>query len=58
VVSSILQAFPEEVAAALDGQPLPARGELVPKLVDLAGGRATYDERQARKRPDWTYEGE
>jgi NADH-quinone oxidoreductase subunit F len=58
VVSSILQAFPDEVAAALDGQPLPARGELVPKLVDLDGGRATYDERQARKRPDWTYEGE
>jgi hypothetical protein len=24
--------------------------------VDLAAGRATYDERQARKRPDWTYE--
>jgi NADH-quinone oxidoreductase subunit F len=57
VVSSILQAFPGEVAEALDGQPRPARGLLVPKLVDLADGRAIYDERQARKRPDWTYEG-
>jgi NADH-quinone oxidoreductase subunit F len=56
VVSSILQAFPDEVAAALDGVPAPARGMLVPKLVDLADGRATYDERQARKRPDWTYD--
>lgn len=58
VVSSILQAFPDEVAAALDGEPRPARGMVVPKLVELADGRATYDERQVRKRPDWTYEGE
>ncbi len=55
VVSSILQSFPDEVAAALGGRPLPSRGMLVPKLVDLDDGRATYDERQARKRPDWTY---
>ena len=27
----------------------------VPKLVDLVDGVAVYDERQARKRPDWTY---
>jgi hypothetical protein len=27
----------------------------VPKLVDLADGRASYDLRQPRKRPDWTY---
>jgi NADH:ubiquinone oxidoreductase subunit F (NADH-binding) len=55
VVSSILKAFPHDVAAALEGRPLPARGLQVPKLVDLAGGRATFDERQALKRPDWTY---
>jgi NADH-quinone oxidoreductase subunit F len=58
VIASILQAFPEEVAAALDGLSLPARGLLVPKLVDLRDGKAVIDERQARKRPDWTYEGE
>jgi NADH-quinone oxidoreductase subunit F len=58
VIASILQAFPDEVAAALDGLPLPARGLQVPKLVDLREGKATVDERQARKRPDWTYEGE
>lgn len=58
VVSSILQAFPGEVAEALDGQPRPSRGMVVPKLVEVAGGRVTYDERQSRKRPDWTYEGE
>ncbi|HYZ98632.1 MAG TPA: NADH-ubiquinone oxidoreductase-F iron-sulfur binding region domain-containing protein [Acidimicrobiales bacterium] len=58
VVASILQAFPDEVAAALGGEPLPARGLQVPKLVDLGAGRAILDERQARKRPDWTYEAE
>jgi NADH-quinone oxidoreductase subunit F len=28
---------------------------VVPKLVDVADGVATYDPRQARKQPDWTY---
>jgi NADH:ubiquinone oxidoreductase subunit F (NADH-binding) len=32
------------------------RGLLITKLVDLVDGRFTLDERQARKRPDWTYE--
>ncbi len=31
------------------------RGLLVTKLVDLIDGRFVMDERQARKRPDWTY---
>jgi NADH:ubiquinone oxidoreductase subunit F (NADH-binding) len=58
LVSSILQAFPDEVAAHLEAPcPLP-RPILVPKIVDLDDGRVVYDERQARKRPDWTYEGE
>ena len=55
VVGSILRAFPEEVAEALDGAPRRERGFLVPKLVELSGGRAGYDERQRLKRPDWTY---
>jgi NADH-quinone oxidoreductase subunit F len=55
VVGSVLSAFPEEFAAHLEGPcPLP-RPILVAKLVDLAGGVAHYDERQARKQPDWTY---
>jgi NADH-quinone oxidoreductase subunit F len=58
VVSSILQAFPEEVAEALDGRPRPERGFTVPKLLDLTDGVATYDPRQALKRPDWTYADE
>jgi hypothetical protein len=56
VVSSLLQAFPDEFVAHIEqrGCPLPRPVEL-PKLVDLAGGVATIDHRQARKQPDWTY---
>jgi NADH:ubiquinone oxidoreductase subunit F (NADH-binding) len=55
VVGSIMTAFADEMNLALDGTPLPSRGLQLPKLVDLADGEATYDERQARKQPDWTY---
>jgi NADH-quinone oxidoreductase subunit F len=55
VVGSIISTFADEVNLALDGLPVPARDFVVPKLVDLAGGVATYDERQVLKQPDWTY---
>jgi NADH-quinone oxidoreductase subunit F len=56
VVSSVLRAFPEEVAAHLELHRCPRPDHRpIPKLVDLAGGRATYDEGYWRKRPDWTY---
>jgi len=55
VVSSILKAFPEEVAAALDGQPVPSRDLVLPKIVELTDGRAIYDDTQPLKQPDWTY---
>lgn len=57
VVSSVLQAYPEEVVAHLEGHcTCPERDLPVPKLEDIVDGRAVYDERHARKRPDWTYE--
>ncbi|MEA2716998.1 MAG: hypothetical protein QOI56_1881 [Actinomycetota bacterium] len=57
LVRSILRAFPEEFAAHLEGDcPLPRSDLVVPLIVDLADGVVTYDERQARKQPDWTYE--
>jgi len=57
VVGSILRAFPEEFAAHLDGNcPNPRTDLIAPKIVDLADGTVTYDERHPRKRPDWTYE--
>ncbi len=57
VVSSVMRAFPEDFAAHLETSLCPRPRELtIPKLVDLEGGVATYDERQARKQPDWTYD--
>jgi len=57
MVGSILRAFPEEFASHLEGDcPLPREDLVVPLIVDLADGVVTYDERQRRKRPDWTYE--
>jgi NADH:ubiquinone oxidoreductase subunit F (NADH-binding) len=57
VVSSVLRAFPEEFAEHLETRrcPRPERRPM-PKLLDLADGRATYDEAFWRKGPDWTYE--
>jgi NADH-quinone oxidoreductase subunit F len=54
VISSLLRAFPEDFVAHLEGAD-PAPRLPVPKLVDLADGIATYDDRQSHKQPDWTY---
>lgn len=54
VISSLLRAFPEDFVAHLEGGD-PAPRLPVPKLVDLADGVAVYDDRQTKKRPDWTY---
>jgi len=57
VVGSILRAFPGEFAAHLDGNcPNPRSDLIAPKIVNLAAGEVTYDERHRKKRPDWTYE--
>jgi NADH:ubiquinone oxidoreductase subunit F (NADH-binding) len=56
LVSSLLRAFPEEFTLHLEGRcshdPRPI---VVPKLVEVADGVATFDPSQARKQPDWTY---
>ena len=56
LVSSVLRAFPEDVAAHLDRTGPPLRPVLVPLIKDItADGVVIYDERHALKRPDWTY---
>jgi NADH-quinone oxidoreductase subunit F len=56
VVASIMRAFPEEIEAHIEFHRCPRpRTVPLPKIVDLRDGHAVYDERQARKRPDWTY---
>ena len=53
VVSSILRCYPEEFADHLETGRCPSpRRITLPKIVDLEDGRVTYDEAQARKRPD------
>ena len=59
MVSSILRAFPDEFAEHIELHRCPRPRRLsIPKLVDLADGRAVYDESFWRKRPDWTYDPE
>lgn len=56
LISSILRSFPEEFALHLEGRcSVAPRTILVPKLVEVADGVATYDTRHATKQPDWTY---
>jgi NADH-quinone oxidoreductase subunit F len=56
VVTSILRAFPEEFDEHIELGRCPRPRRLpIPKLLDLADGRAVYDESFWRKRPDWTY---
>lgn len=57
VISSLLHRFPEEFALHVEGRcskdterPLPA-----PKIVDIVDGEVVWDDKQARKQPDWTY---
>ena len=56
LVSSLLRLFPEDFVAPLEGRPVQLRGLQVAKLVDVADGIAVIDEKQAKKRPDWTYD--
>ncbi|MBS1838114.1 MAG: hypothetical protein JST64_10510 [Actinobacteria bacterium] len=59
LVSSVLRAFPEEFVDHIEQQRCPQTDERpIPKLLDLVGGCATYDESYWRKRPDWTYDPE
>jgi NADH-quinone oxidoreductase subunit F len=56
VIASILRSYPEEFALHLEGRcSVAPRAIRVPKLVEVADGAATYDERHADKQPDWTY---
>jgi NADH-quinone oxidoreductase subunit F len=54
MIGSLLRTFPEDFVAELETdalvEPLPT-----PKIVDVRDGVATYDPRQDRKQPDWTY---
>jgi NADH-quinone oxidoreductase subunit F len=56
LVGSILRSFPEDFEMHLHGECTRPHRAIVPKLVDIVDGRADFDAKQMRKRPDWTYE--
>ena len=58
MVSSILRAFPAGRRRPPRAAPLrPCASVLVPLVKDITDdGVVVYDERHARKRPDWSYE--
>lgn len=57
LVASVLQAFPQEFVDHIEHRQCPqVEQRPMPKLLDLEGGSATYDESYWRKRPDWTYD--
>jgi NADH:ubiquinone oxidoreductase subunit F (NADH-binding) len=59
MVDSVMRAFPEEFAEHVELGRCPRPRRLpIPKLLDLADGRAVYDDAFWRKRPDWTYDAE
>jgi NADH-quinone oxidoreductase subunit F len=55
LVSSILRRFPEDVVAHQEGRCNLRHDLELPLLTDFDGTAFTYDQRQARKQPDWTY---
>lgn len=56
MVSSIMRAFADEFADHIEHGRCPRPRHLpIPKLIDLADGKAVYDDSFWRKRPDWTY---
>jgi NADH-quinone oxidoreductase subunit F len=58
VLASLLERFPDDVRAHLDGTAEAVEPELIAELVDIAGDRASWDERHREKQPDWSYDAE
>jgi NADH:ubiquinone oxidoreductase subunit F (NADH-binding) len=56
VVGSVLERFPEVVAAHAEGDARSVEPLLVAPIVDLVDGRALLDDAQRTKQPDWTHD--
>ena len=56
VVESILRLFPDQFQAHASGAAEAAKPELIAPIVDIDGGIAVLDDKQARKQPDWTFD--
>ena len=58
VVTSLVERFPDDLAAHVRGEAKPTEPALVTELVDLDNGKAVLDNRFLEKQPDWTYDEE
>ncbi len=58
VLTSLLELYADDVAAHLSATAPAAEPALIAELVDIEGGRATWDERHREKQPDWSYDAE
>ncbi len=56
LATSILERFGDDIAAHVAGTATTVEPALVAELVDIADGRATFDERHRQKQPDWTFD--
>jgi NADH:ubiquinone oxidoreductase subunit F (NADH-binding) len=56
VVGSVLEQFPELVTAHANGHAPAADPAPIAALVDIVDGRATLDDAQRTKQPDWTHD--
>ena len=55
VVGSLLERYPDQVAAHVSGEAPGVEPALVAELIRIEDGTATVDERHRDKQPDWTY---
>ena len=55
VATSVLDQFPGDVEAHVEGRAPAAEPVLVAELLDIAGGVAHADEHHRAKQPDWTF---
>ncbi|HLM16642.1 MAG TPA: NADH-ubiquinone oxidoreductase-F iron-sulfur binding region domain-containing protein [Acidimicrobiia bacterium] len=56
VVGSVLQQFPELVAAHVSGAAVAVEPVEIASIVDLVDGRVVLDDAQRTKQPDWTHD--
>jgi NADH-quinone oxidoreductase subunit F len=56
VMRSVMEHFPEDLQAHLDGVAPPREPYLVAELLDIVDGEAVLDARFADKQPDWSFD--
>ena len=58
VLASVLEQFPDDVAAHLRGEAPAVEPELIAELIDIEDDSAKWDGRHRDKQPDWSYDAQ